>query len=262
MKEHTQYAESLALYALDALDNAGERAELETHLRSCGECQAELEALRGDTALLALSATGPAPPQRARQRLLDALGAAPATPAKTQRMIIGVLRPRWLSFVPIAAALLLAVFSLMLVQRNAHLMNRLDEARAQLTQQNEQLQQARAVADLLNAPDALHMTLVSMPVQKPQPQIKMIYAPKKGGLLLMASNMEPLPADKVYELWLLPANGSAPMPAGTFKPDTSGNAMMNHSMAAGMEDKAFAVTIEPEGGSQTPTMPIKMMTVG
>jgi len=37
---------------------------------------------------------------------------------------------------------------------------------------------------------------------------------------------------------------------------------MNHSMAAGMEAKAFAVTIEPEGGSQTPTMPIKMMTVG
>ena len=60
---------------------------------------------------------------------------------------------------------------------------------------------------------------------------------------------------------LLPMNGGAPMAAGTFRPDTSGNAMMNHSMAEGMEAKAFAVTIEPEGGSQTPTMPIKMMTV-
>ena len=107
------------------------------------------------------------------------------------------------------------------------------------------------------------MTLVSMPEQPraPQPQIKMIYQPKKGGLLLMANNIEPLPPNKVYELWLLPANGGTPMPAGTFKPDTSGNAMMNHPMAAGMEAKAFAVTIEPEGGSQTPTMPIKMMTV-
>lgn len=77
----------------------------------------------------------------------------------------------------------------------------------------------------------------------------------------MANNMEPLPANKVYELWLMPANGGAPMPAGTFKPDAGGNAMMNHSMTAGMEARAFAVTIEPEGGSQTPTMPIKMMTV-
>jgi len=257
MSEHTQYAESLALYALDALDNAADRAALETHLRSCTECQAELEALRGDTALLALSAVGPAPPARARQRLLDAISTAPAKSAKPQRMIVGVLRPRWLSFVPIAAALVLAIFSIMLLQRNARLMNRLEEAHAQL-------QQTKAIADLLNAPDTQHMTLVSMPEQPrpPQQQIKMIYQPKKGGLLLMANNMEPLPPNKVYELWLLPMNGGAPMPAGTFKPDTSGNAMMNHSMTAGMEAKAFAVTIEPEGGSQTPTMPIKMMTVG
>lgn len=257
MSEHTQYAESLALYALDALDNAEERAALETHLRSCDECRMELEALRGDTALLALSAVGPAPPARARQRLLDAISTAPAKPAKSQRMIVGVLRPRWLSFVPVAAALVLAIFSIMLLQRNARLMNRLDETRAQL-------QQTKAIADLLNAPDAHHMTLVSMPEQPrpPQPQIKMIYQPKKGGLLLMANNMEPLPPNRVYELWLLPANGGAPMPAGIFKPDTSGNAMMNHSMAAGMDAKAFALTIEPEGGSQTPTMPIKMMTVG
>lgn len=256
MSEHTQYAESLALYALDALDNAGERAELESHLRSCDECRAELEALRGDTALLALSAMGPAPPARARQRLLDAISTASLKPARSQRMIVGVLRPRWLSFVPVAAALVLAIFSIMLLQRNARLMNRLDEARAQL-------QQSKAVADLLNAPDAQHMTLVSMPEQPrpPQPQIKMVYQPKKGGLLLMANNMEPLPANKVYELWLMPANGGAPMPAGTFKPDAGGNAMMNHSMTAGMEARAFAVTIEPEGGSQTPTMPIKMMTV-
>jgi len=29
-----------------------------------------------------------------------------------------------------------------------------------------------------------------------------------------------------------------------------------------MEAKAFALTIEPAGGSQTPTMPIKMMSAG
>src|SRR5947209_120753 len=138
MKDHTQYAETLALYALNALDNTQERAELECHLRSCDECQAELETLRDDTALLALSAVGPAPPQRARQRLLDAISTAPVRSVKTQRVIVGVLRPRWLNFVPIAAALLLAVFSLMLLQRNARLLNRLEEARAQLGQQNEQ----------------------------------------------------------------------------------------------------------------------------
>jgi len=261
MKDHTQYAETLALYALGALDNAEERADLESHLHSCTECRSELDALRGDAALLAFSAMGPAPPQRARQRLLDSISSAPPRREKFQRMVVGVLRPRWLNFVPIAATLLLAVFSLMLVQRNSRLLTNLEQARAELVQNQKQAQQAKAIMDVMNAPDAMHLTLVAAKTP-PQPEIKMIYSPNKAGLLLMASNMEPLPPDKVYELWLLPARGGAPMPAGTFKPDSSGNAMMQHLMETGMEAKAFALTIEPAGGSQTPTMPIKMMSAG
>jgi anti-sigma-K factor RskA len=261
MSEHTQYAETLALYALDALDNAEERAALEAHLNSCRECRSELEALRGDTALLALSAVGPAPPQRSRQRLLDAINEDVRHSAKPQRMIVGVLRPRWLTFVPIAATLLLAIFGLAVGRSNLRLRIRLDRTEAQLQEYQQQLAQAQAVVDLLNAPDAQHLTLVKANTP-PQPQIKMIYSPRKGGLLLMANNLDPLPQDKVYELWLLPMNGSAPMPAGTFKPQSDGSAMMDHSMTAGIEAKAFAITVEPEGGSQTPTMPIKMLSAG
>jgi Anti-sigma-K factor rskA/Putative zinc-finger len=261
MSEHTQYAETLALYALDALDNAEERAALEAHLATCQECRSELEALRGDTALLALSAVGPAPPQRSRQRLLDAIHEDVRRSAKPQRMIVGVLRPRWLTFAPIAATLLLAIFGLALGRSNLRLRNRLDHTEAQLQEYQQQLAQAQAVVDLLNAPDAQHLTLVKANTP-PQPQIKMIYSPRKGGLLLMANNLDPLPQDKVYELWLLPMNGSAPMPAGTFKPQSNGSAMMDHSMTAGIEAKAFAITVEPEGGSQTPTMPIKMLSAG
>jgi anti-sigma-K factor RskA len=34
--------------------------------------------------------------------------------------------------------------------------------------------------------------------------------------------------------------------------------MMFHKMSSGIAAKGFAVTIEPPGGSQTPTMPIVM----
>jgi anti-sigma-K factor RskA len=55
----------------------------------------------------------------------------------------------------------------------------------------------------------------------------------------------------------------APMPAGMFKPDAHGSAMViNPPLPAGMEAKAFAITIEPEAGSPTPTMPIVMMGTG
>jgi hypothetical protein len=48
-----------------------------------------------------------------------------------------------------------------------------------------------------------------------------------------------------------------------FKPDARGTAMvMNPPLPAGVEAKAFAITIEPEQGSSTPTMPIVMMSTG
>jgi anti-sigma factor RsiW len=70
MSGHEQFAEDLALYALNALEGE-DRANLEKHLATCGACRLELEQLRGDGALLALSVMGPKPPQRSRQRLLE-----------------------------------------------------------------------------------------------------------------------------------------------------------------------------------------------
>ncbi|MFZ0781281.1 MAG: zf-HC2 domain-containing protein, partial [Candidatus Sulfotelmatobacter sp.] len=81
MNEHEQYAEDLALYALDAL-RGEERAKLDQHLATCAPCRLELEQLRGDTALLAMSAAGPRAPQRARQRLLDAVARDPRPAAQ------------------------------------------------------------------------------------------------------------------------------------------------------------------------------------
>src|SRR5690349_2300728 len=69
---HEQYAEDLALYALGAL-HAGSCAQLEQHLKECAACRRELETMRGDAALLALSVSGPTPPARSRQRRAPAL---------------------------------------------------------------------------------------------------------------------------------------------------------------------------------------------
>jgi hypothetical protein len=263
MNGHPQYAEALALYAMGALDNAQDLAELQAHLGTCDECRRELEALRADTALLALSAMGPKPPDRARQRLLSAIAAEPRLEQKApQRYAVGRLRPRWFSFAPIAVMLLLAIFSILLWRDLRKTSRELRQARAQveqmqteIEQKNKDLLEARAVRDLLHAPDAWPLTLVGVQTP-PQPQMKVIYSRQKGSLLLMANNAPVLPQDKIYELWLLPADGSAPMPAGWFKPDNKGHGMIFHEMTAGINAKGFAVTIEPASGSQTPTMPI------
>jgi hypothetical protein len=118
---------------------------------------------------------------------------------------------------------------------------------------------ARQLIDAMTDPKATRIILspASSPLQKPQPQGRITYVPEKGTLVFMANNLDPLERYKTYELWLIPADGRDPIPAGTFHPDDRGNAsVIMPPMPKGIEAKAFGVTIEDDGGSQTPTMPI------
>jgi hypothetical protein len=256
MKDHAQFADNLALYAMEALDDPQEIAELQSHLSSCGECRRELEALRADTALLALSAAGPLPPQRARQRLLRAVAAEPRSAApQRSRFILGRLQPRWLSLAPVVVSAILAVISLGLMINSLRLRRINERLTAQYEEMKKNSALAREVMDMINDPRAVRMTLVAGQTH-PQPQVKTIYKQDKGHILLMASNLQPIPDDKVYELWLIDMSGK-PMPAGTFRIDPKGSALMMHAMEnEGIQAKAFAITVEPAGGSQTPTMPV------
>jgi len=254
MTTHEQFAEDLPLYALGSL--AGEeRAAVQRHLAECAACRRELQRLEGDMALLALSASGPAPPQRARQRLQLAIAREPRPRSVAMR------RPWW-TLAPVFACAVLALFSILLWRENARQRDRIEIWKAQAEQNQAALQQAKDVLALLTAPDAMHVTLVAAQ-SRPQPAAKAIYLPRRGSLAFFASNLEPLPPQKTYELWLVPAKGGAPMPAGMFRPDARGNAMLlMPRMAEGIEAKTFAVTVEPEGGSATPTMPMVLVGAG
>lgn len=260
MKDHAQYAEALALYAMGALDNPQELAEVRAHLGTCGECRRELDALRADTALLALSATGPQPPQRARQRFLSAIAAEPRQKQQEEqqgkRFVLGRLRSNWLTFAPIAVALVLAIFSMLLLRENQRIKDKNAQLAADLRDAQLKSAQAQEVLDMLNDPKAVRMTLVEK--TRRWPQVKTIYIPAKGHVLVLANDMDPLPEGKVYQLWLIPAKGD-PMPAGTFWPDSGGCSTMMHALIIeGVEAQSFAVTVEPAGGSTRPTMPIML----
>ena len=255
MSAHEQFADDRALLALGALQG-DERVTLEKHLEECSSCRRELERLSGDMALLALSASGPAPPRRSRERLLKAIAREPRAQTSTERRasVLWTSLP-WLAT---AALLLVAAFfwqqSDRLAQRVARL---LDES----AQQQAQLERAREVVSTLTSTDALRVTLVAAQTP-PQPQGKAIYVRDRSSLIFLASNMPSLPPQNAYELWLIPTNG-APIPAGVFKPDVRGSAtVIEPPLPAGVEAKAFAITVEPEQGSSTPTMPIVMMGAG
>jgi hypothetical protein len=256
MKDHSQFAEDLALFAIGALD-AKSCPDLQAHLATCAECRRELESLRADSALLALSATGPQPPQRSRQRLMAAL--APALvqrPVQASEPRSGWPWPRWLFWAPMAASVLLAIFAIHTIQVQNE--NHQEFLALQKELQTERIARARAqeVVDMLNDPKAQFATLVSKPLNPLQPQVKTIYIRDKGHVLVWASNLPEPPPNKAYELWLLPAGDGKLMPAGTFRTDWRGHGMMIHSMQAGVKAKGFAVTMEPDSGSDWPTSPI------
>jgi anti-sigma factor RsiW len=274
MSEHEQYAEDLALYALDAL-TGDDRARVDEHLATCAACRLELEQLRGETALLALSTTGPRPPQRARQRLLDAValearattspvpstGSGQALSQKARKDGAPAPRRSWWGVLGWAAAAAVLVLAASLWKENAALKQTLAAASFQAAESTRELEELRKIAAPILQPEAQRITLVSAKAP-PQPQGKAFYLRSRGSLILLANNMPPLPPRKAYELWLMPTSG-APIPAGVFKPDAHGSAsVVNPPLPAGIEAKAFAITVENEAGSATPTMPIVMTGAG
>ena len=253
MSAHEQFAEDLALYALGALQGE-ERVSLEKHLEGCAGCRRELEQLRGDMALMALSTSGPTPPRRARQRLLEAVAREPRRAGAHARRV-------WWTLVPWVAAAALAAGLVALWLQNSDLQRRVAGLQHQSAQQLAELQRAREVVSTLNATDAMRVTLVAAKTP-PQPQGRAIYVRDRSSLIFLASNLQPLPAQKAYELWLIPTSG-APIPAGVFKPDAHGSAtVVNPPLPPGVQAKAFAITVEPDGGSSAPTLPIVMFGAG
>jgi len=276
MTEHEQFGEDLALYALDAL-TGDDRANLEKHLATCASCRLELEQLRGDGALLAMSMMGPKPPGRAKQRLMDAVAKeASSIPTLAQKARkdraatsgrIGAaattLTPRrtWWGWLGWAATAAVIVFALSLWKENAALKDGLASASAQAARSARELDDLRRIAAPIISPEAQHWTVVALKTA-PQPQGKAFYLKNRNSLVFVANNMPALPPQKAYELWLIPVDGK-PIPAGVFKPDAHGSAtVVNPPLPAGAEAKTFAITVENEAGSPSPTSPVVMIGTG
>jgi hypothetical protein len=257
--------DDLALYAMRAL--TPEEAEpVRAHVDACAECREELAALSGDLALVAMSVEQKEVPEGARERFLSRIAAdagsrtdveaVAATKAKVVSIGASPRRPaRWSTWIAWGAVAAMIVIAAGLEMRVRFLRGQI-ELQARLIQQQQQANaRAQMVMDLLSAPNAQHVMLTTAK-SRPAPMAKAVYMASKGALLMQASNLDPLPSNKTYELWVIPMKGE-PMPAGMFRPDAAGNAsVVMPDMPKGIEAKAFGVTIENAGGSATPTMPI------
>jgi len=249
--------EDLALYAMRSL-SFEETATVQRHLDTCGECRRKLADILGDLSLVSLTVPQEPVPADARERFLQRLRdeAKPVEPIRKKEE--PARAGNWfggLGWVAAAAALLFAAY----MGNNAHnLHQQLDAQRYQNVQITNQLSRTQQIVDLLNSPTARRVRLTEVKTAA-QPSAHVIYAKDKGALIFVASDLRPVKANKTYELWLIPSNGQAPIPAGLFRPDVNGSAsVVLPSLPAGIEAKAFGVTVEDAQGATTPTLPIVM----
>lgn len=155
-------------------------------------------------------------------------------------------------------AIVFACTAAWLAHHAAWLQRQLNLAQGNAAQAQMKLDHANEVADVLTSPEARHVVLTeARGPAKPSGQAN--WLPGAGALVFAASGLKPLPAGKTYELWMEPAQGKAPLPAGTFEPNPDGSAaVVLPPLPAHTQAKRFLVTVEAAGGSPTPSLPIVM----
>jgi anti-sigma-K factor RskA len=191
MSAHEQFADDLALFALGSL-SGDERVALESHLAECASCRRELESLRGDLSLLAMTTAGPKPPARAKERLMSAIAAEPRLP---RAFAPRARSTEWWGMLGWAAAAVMVLLSVGLLRQNSSLRRDVASLRARFADQQSELQQANQIMATLLDPDAQKIEMVAVG-SKPQPRGKAIYQRRNHGLIFLASSLPPLPREK------------------------------------------------------------------
>ena len=108
------------------------------------------------------------------------------------------------------------------------------------------------------APKAADLRAVAFQAQGAQ-QLAVVYQPGSTQALVVGTNLTPLPAGKVYELWYQPSPDAPMHPAGLFEPK-DGKVVARATV--GESFVALAVSVEPDGGSPAPTTaPVFLATV-
>ncbi len=217
----------------------------------CPECDRILPELREAVSALAVDAPPRQPRASLRDELLASLG--PSRPAARPSSVSG-----W-AFAA-AAAVLFVMIGLddarlrrqreELRASNSDLAGRLDASRSELARRDLRVRVMES--------DDVRMLFLGGHGPQPGARAKVFWSPAAKRGVLVAANLEPLPADRQYQLWVF-VDGK-PVDAGVFDADASGKGLFeSKDLSAVRTAENFAVTVEPRGGRPQPSGPIVLI---
>jgi anti-sigma-K factor RskA len=217
-------------YALDAVSGT-ERMEFERHLAECESCAQEVRELRDTAAQLAIAATATPPPDL-RNRVLDQIRTVRQLPPETS---VVPLRRRSFGqrLTTVAAAVFFvaaAGLGVVVVQQN----KKLDDSQAYVAQMER----------ILSADDAQLLPMEN----RDGGMMSVAVSRSLDEMLLVSKDLPAPPEGKTYQVWTVAGDAARSM--GLMKPN-SGNVslLLRGFSSAGV----VAVSVEPDGGSKTPT---------
>ena len=215
-------------YALGALSEE-ERQEVEDYLMTHPELRAEVDDLRSVANLMALAPQEYEPSPKLRRDLMNRISSSPdATPAADPSPRQSGL---WRVFGPggLAAAAVLALVTIGMFAWNASLQEENQTLQGELQGQQTYALEGTGAA------------------QEVQGEVVRLGDERA---VLVAEDLPSLPEGETYETWIL--REDVPEPAGLFEPDDAGVAAAPIEGSIEGAD-AVAVTVEPSGGSSSPT---------
>ncbi len=254
--DHGALRDQVELYVLGAL-TPSERAQFESHLATCDDCQASVRAMSGVAEALAQAVPQVEPPAPLRIRVLTSVtGMRPASPSRMRSA--SVVMPWLAAAASMVAAVALGGYAVAMRGRVSSLERRLQEAvqRAAVTERQiadlrRTAAEAQSQMTVLAAPDLQRIDL-SGQTAAPQSAGRAFWS-RSRGLMFTASNLPALPTGTTYQLWVL-TRQPAPISAGLFRPDPGGNVRTMFETPIDLPQPiGMAVTIEPGGGVPLPT---------
>ena len=274
------------MYALGALSQHEAHA-FDVHLRDgCPACYAELEQFDQVVGMLGTAAVPVGPPAYLRDLLTlriereaseaptaslsvlpfpEKAGAIHRKPAPKPSPFTSVLLP-W----AVAAALLIAfayTFTTWRTERqslrtalaqqkaqSSEALNEITNLKQQLAKEDAASVELAQINSVLSSPQ---WRIIPLAGQGPAPDAfsAKVYWDVRGNRWVVTADLPPAPEGKVYQVWFV--TPTANISAGLISPNKTGHGftvVQFPSNAAPLA--AAAITLEPEGGSQQPTMPI------
>jgi len=270
MDRHDTIGALLDEYALGQLSQE-ERRDVETHVRECDVCAADLRELTIVMEGLAHSPDPVTPPAAIKQRVLASLATQPQQPplkpadGKVVAMppysvkIRRGLHPAWLA----AAAVIVLGLAAALYSSNATrrlLVDDVQEAQAEAADLRQQLDQYMGQADLagsiLTASD-MQPIAMSGKENATASTARAYWSPTRG-LLIVANDLPVPPPGRIYQVWVI--GGGKPFSAGLLGEQGAGRGMLIAPPPSGVAPGAVtvAVTDEPPGGLPAPSGAIRL----